>query len=324
MARLAFFGTPVFSLPSLKAVHRFCIDYGHELSVVVSQIDQPAGRGQKLLPPPVKSLAEVFGIPVWQPRTWKKGTTDGEEFFRQFSHLNIDLVIVVAYGKILSERLLRESKRGFVNVHASLLPRFRGAAPVQRAIEAGDHETGVCLMEIVKELDEGDIYATARTPILAFDTSQSLFRRLASLGSHLLYSHLGRLLDGTLNKVPQSGEGVIYAHMVKKEEGIINFCEPLSLISHKVHAFDSFPGSWGYLRGKRVKFFDSFFIEDAQVKPDKPFGTIVVVGSFLGVKGKDGIVYFQCMQVEGKRAMSIREATLGFPIDVGERILETP
>ncbi len=248
MARLAFFGTPEFSLPSLRTVYRYCADFGHELVVVVSQRDQPSGRGQRLLPPPVKDLAFSLGITVLQPETLKKGTPSGDEFFTQFVALKIDLVVVVAYGKLISERLLQVPTHGFINVHASLLPRFRGAAPVQRAIEAGDRETGVCLMDMVKKLDEGDIFVCKRTPILAHDTAFTLFRRLAHLGAYALYENLSGLLQGTLRKTPQAEQGVVYARMVTKEEGALNFLEPVSMISHKVKAFDPWPGAFVFIR----------------------------------------------------------------------------
>ena len=323
MARLAFFGTPNFSIPSLKALYRYCRDFGHEIVMVVTQSDQPQGRGQKLSSPPVKIEAQNLGLSIFQPTTLKKGTVEGDEFFVNFRQHNVDLAIVVAYGKILSERILRSSKNGFVNVHASLLPRFRGAAPVQRAIAAGDRESGVCLMEVVKKLDEGDVFALEKTPILPFDNSESLLWRLAHLGAHLLYDKLTGLLDETLEKIPQSEAGVVYAHRIDKKEAILDFSESVRVISNKVRAFDPAPGSFGYIRGKRIKLFDSFFIIDHLVWPDTPFGTVVVTDNFLGIKGQDGIVYFQGMQVEGKRAQPFREAILGFPIAVGDQIVQT-
>ena len=323
MGHIAFFGTPNFSVPCLKAVHRFCRDFGHEIALVVTQMDQRAFRGQQLLPPPVKACALSLGIPVLQPQTLRKGTNDGDDFFARFIDYNIDLTVVVAYGKLISERLLRSSRCGFVNIHASLLPRFRGAAPIQRAIEAGDVKTGVCLMDMVKALDEGDIYACRETPILPSDTADTLFRRLSNLGATILYENLDGLLAGRLAKVAQKGDGVVYAPMVLKDEGVLNFAQPVRSISHKVQAFDPWPGSFGFIRGKRIKLFDSFFITDTTVHQSQPVGTIVAVGKFLGVKGLDGIVYFQAMQVEGKKALSIKDAILGFPIVVGDKIFSS-
>lgn len=319
MARLAFFGTPDFSLPSLLSTHRFCEKRGHELSLVVTQSDKPSGRGKKVQAPPVKQLALDLGLKVLQPLTLKKGTDEGDQFFLEFSQLNIDLAIVVAYGKLIPLRLLNLPKRGFVNIHGSILPRFRGAAPIQRAIEAGDQKTGVCLMDMVQKLDEGDVYACKTTPILSIDTSESVFFRLSHLGATLLYDNLEQLISGNLKKVPQSSEGLVYAHMVAKEEGELDFSQSARSISNKVRAFDPWPGAFGFIRGKRIKFFDSFFIEDVHHEKEQP-GTVVVVGKFLGIKAKDGVVYFKNLQVEGKKLLPVKEAILGFPISCGDRI----
>lgn len=318
MARLAFFGTPDFSLPALKSTHRFCEENGHELVLVVSQSDKPQGRGKKVLPPPVKSLAKDLGLLVLQPTTLKKGSDEGDEFFEQFKQAKIDLAVVVAYGKLIPERLLFLPRLGFINIHGSLLPRFRGAAPVQRAIEAGDLKTGVCLMDMVKKLDEGDVYCCRETPILPFDTSESLFFRLSHLGAALLYDHLEDLLDQRLAKKPQSQNGLVYAHMLTKEEGLLDFTLSARDLSNRVRAFDPWPGTFGFIRGKRIKFFDSFFIEDA--KNQHLPGTVMVVGKFLGIKAKGGMIYFKNIQIEGKKLLPIKEAVLGFPIFLGEKI----
>ncbi len=320
MARLAFFGTPDFSLPALKRTFDFCKENNHELSMVVTQMDKPQGRGKKVLPPPVKKLAVDLGIKVLQPETLKKGSPDGEEFFETFKNAQIDLAIVVAYGKLIPERLLKLPKRGFVNIHGSLLPRFRGAAPIQRAIEAGDHETGVCLMDMVKKLDEGDVYALKKTPILSFDNAESIFSRLSFLGATLLYERLDDLLLGRLSRTVQGSEGVIYAHMITKEEAKLDFSLSAKAVSDKVRGFDPWPGTFGYINGKRIKFFDSFYIKDAQLKKDISPGTVVVVGKFLGIKASGGVVYFQSIQVEGKKLLPIKDAILGFPIACGDQI----
>jgi methionyl-tRNA formyltransferase len=324
MARLAFFGTPDFSLPCLRVVNQFCLERHHELSLVVSQGDRPKDRGRHLLFQPVKKLALELGLPIAQPETLKRGTDIGERFFVQFANLKIDLAIVVAYGKIIPERILALSSRHFVNVHASLLPRFRGSAPIQRAIEAGDSETGVCLMDMVKKLDEGDIFVCQKTPILSFDTGESLAYRLAHLGSALLRSNLDGLLCGRLPKIPQDKNGIVYAPMLDKKEGLLNFYLPGRTLSNRVHAFDPWPGAYGFIGKKRIKFFDSFFLSNRNDWLDASPGTIVVVGRFLGVKTIDGIIYFQGMQLEGKKAMSIKQALLGFPLEIGQQIKERP
>lgn len=323
MARLAFFGTPEFSLPSLMAVHRFCQHFGHELILVVSQTDKMQGRGQRLLAPPVKEMANRLQIDVVQPASLRKGTLDGDQFYDHFLQLRIDLAVVVAYGKLITERLLKACAKGFVNVHGSLLPRFRGAAPVQRAIEAGDQETGVCLMAMVKKLDEGDIYICKNTPIIPSDTSATLLRRLANMGATLLYRHLEDILQGKMLTKPQASEGITYAHMLTKDEGLLDFSLPAKTISCKVKALDPWPCVYGFINDKRVKFFDSFYIKDSEAKKHIIPGTVVANHPFLGVKTIDGIVYFQSIQLEGKRAMPVKDALLGFPVSIGQVISQT-
>jgi methionyl-tRNA formyltransferase len=324
MARLAFFGTPSFSLPCLSALEKWCRLNGHKLLMIVTQKDQPQGRGQALLPSPVKEFALRHGIAVRQPASLKKGSLDGDEFFREFSLLDLDLAVVVAYGKIITERLLSLPRRGFLNIHASILPRFRGAAPIQRAIQAGDKQTGVCLMDMVKALDEGDVFRCQTTPIIASDTSSTLFRRLAHCGAHLLVSHLDDLLAGRLAKTPQASSGVSYASMLDKSEGLLNFNKSGLELSLEARAFDPWPATFGFLHNKRVKFFASFFIEAPAAHPSTIPGTIVVAGDFLGIKTKDGLLFFQAIQVEGKKILPIKEALKGFAITKGDRILSKP
>lgn len=321
MARLAFFGTPDFSIPALQRTFAYCQQFSHELCLVVCQPDQPQGRGQHLAAPPIKKWALEHDLPVTQPTTLKKNTHDGDDFYELFTSLNVDLAIVVAYGRILSTRILGAAHIGFINVHASLLPRFRGAAPIQRAIEAGDTEAGVCLMEMVQGLDEGDTFASAKTPIMPFDTSATLFHRLSHLGGALLFKHLDDLLHKRLPKKAQGDQGLIYAHMLTKEEGLLNFNLPGLTLKNQVQAFDPWPGAYGFIRGKRIKFFDSFFIKNEHIKKKgfKP-GTIVAVKPFLAIKTIDGILYFQSIQIEGKKILPIKDALLGFPIAVGDKI----
>jgi methionyl-tRNA formyltransferase len=324
MARLAFFGTPEFSLPSLMATYRFCNAHGHKLAMVVCQADRQQGRGQRLLPPAVKKLAYELNLPVYQPSTLKKNSVDGDRFFLDFSAQSIDLAVVVAYGKIITQRLLALPKRGFVNVHASLLPRFRGAAPIQRAIEAGDRMSGVCLMDMVKELDAGDIYVCKTTPIIPFDTSFTLFHRLANLGGHVLYDHLDDLLHARLKKTPQDESEIIYANMLNKEEGLLDFARSGQLLSNRVMAFDPWPGVYGFINGRRIKFFDSFFIKTIWLKEKFRPGQVVVNHPFLGVKTIDGVLYFQRIQLEGKKAIDVKDAVHGFHINIGDTITHEP
>lgn len=320
MARLAFFGTPSFSVPFLLSLNNFARERGHDIVLVVTQADQRQGRGQQLHASPVKEIACKLQLPIAQPTTLRKNTDDGDLFFKQFHNCKIDLAIVVAYGKIITERLLSTPPRGFLNVHASLLPRFRGAAPIQRAIEAGDTITGVALMDMVKGLDEGDLFAKKTTPIIASDTSSTLFRRLSYLGSSLLVQHLDDILAGQLKKIPQSIEGMTYASMLTKEEGHLDFLVSGAILCQRIRAFDPWPGAYVFARKKRIKLFDSFFIPDGLLQRNVLPGTIVVAGNFLGIKTIDGVLYVQRMQIEGKKILPIKEANLGFGLVEGEVI----
>lgn len=320
MARLAFFGTPEFSLPSLTATHQFCHQFSHELSLVICQPDRPKNRGQKLTFPPIKELALKLNLPIAQPNSLKKGSIDGDKFYNQLSLLKIDLAIVIAYGKLIPERILSLSNLGFVNIHASLLPRFRGAAPIQRAIESGDKITGVCLMNMTKKLDDGDIIAEAITPILSFDNQATLFNRLSYLGANLLSKNFDNILMNKSKLHPQDSNGITYAFPIEKSEAKLNFSLPGQILNNKVKCFDPNPGAFGYIRGKRIKFFNSFFIADKNLKSDTTPGTVITVKPFLGVKTIDGAIYFQWIQVEGKKELPINYAVLGFTINVGDEI----
>lgn len=319
MARIAFFGTPEFALPALTQLHKFCREHGHDVVMVVTQPDKEQGRGQKLFPPPVKILASSLHVPLYQPISLRKNTEEGEGFYQEFVSANIDLAIVVAYGKIIPQRFLSASRRGFVNLHGSLLPKYRGAAPIQRALAAGERETGVCLMDVVQKLDEGDVFDVVKTPIIASDTSQTLFRRLSRLGADLLYRRLDDLLAGRLKRTPQESACATYASMLTKEEGVLDFSKSGRLLALEARAFDPWPNSYGYINAKRVKFFESFFIDCSVHQALKP-GTIVASTPFLGVKAIDGIVYFQKIQIEGKTVMPVKDALRGFPIRVGDLI----
>jgi methionyl-tRNA formyltransferase len=253
--KLAFFGTPDFALPALDAVAAHCSAHGDELCLVVCQPDKPRGRGKKMQPPPTKSRAIALGIPVEQPPTLKQGTPSGDAFFELLTSLELDLAVVAAYGRILPGRVLRAPKQEMVNVHASLLPRWRGAAPIQRAIEAGDTETGVCLMHMVFKLDAGDVYGRASTPISDDDDAAILSARLGALGHGLLLEHLPALLRGELSRTPQPDEGVTYAEMLNKDDGALDFSRPARALFNQCRAMVPWPGSFTTMAGEPLKLF---------------------------------------------------------------------
>lgn len=321
MARLAFFGTPDFALPSLRALLEQR-EHGHELVLVVCQPDKPKGRGKAMQPPPVKELALEHGLEVAQPATLKKGTPEGDAFRAQFGTSDVDLAVVAAYGRILPKGVLAMPRRGFVNVHGSLLPRWRGAAPVQRAIEAGDRETGACLMDMVYELDAGDVYVCESVFISDDDDGGTLSDKVAQLGYALLQEHMDALLAGTLAKTPQPEEGVTYAHMLKKEEGELRWDRPSRDVVNHARAMHPWPGAYTSLEGETLKLFSPRVSrEDSSGKAP---GTVLSTTKQLVVATKDGAVSFEEAQLPGKKRMKVNDLVRGRPIPEGTVLGRTP
>ena len=243
--RIVFAGTPEFSVPCLAA----CRASGAEVVAVYTQPDRPAGRGRKLTPSPVKQAALDAGIPVEQPESLKDA--DARERLATYAP---DLMVVVAYGLILPRKVLAIPRLGCWNVHASLLPRWRGAAPIQRAILAGDAESGVDLMQMEAGLDTGPVLLERRTPITADDTGGSLHDRLSVLGADVLAEGLRRVMAGeTLTATPQPDAGVTYAHKLDKAEALLDFTRPAIALERQVRAFDPWPVAEGEIAGERVR-----------------------------------------------------------------------
>lgn len=315
MANFAFFGTPLFAVPPLEHLIRFCGRYHHNLALVVCQPDQPKGRGLRLESPPVKQTAQKHNLSVLQPTTLKKGTEEGDHFLTVFQQHAIDLAIVVAYGKLIPKRILDIPTKGFVNIHASLLPRWRGAAPIHRAILEGDKETGVCIMEMTPELDAGGVYKQSSIPIEANDTTLSLSQKLSTLGAQTLEECLPALLDGTLKAIPQSKEGICYAHRLHKEEGQIRFDQTMEQIQNHHRAMQPWPGSYTYHKGQMLKILDLQPV--FQSLSGKP-GTVLSTKPQLLVGCKDGAIAISTLQAPGKRPMPASELIKGYSISIGD------
>lgn len=243
--RLVFAGTPDFAVPGLRA----CVDAGAEVVAVYTQPDRPAGRGRKLTASPVKQAAAAAGIPVEQPASLKPA--DVQQCLRDYAP---DLVVVIAYGLLLPRAVLAIPRLGCWNVHASLLPRWRGAAPIQRAVLAGDTETGVCLMQMEAGLDTGPVLLRATTPIGADDTGGTLHDRLAALGAKVLGDGLQRVIRGdALPATPQAATGAAYAHKLDKAEARLDFARSAAELDRKVRAFNPWPVTEAELAGERVR-----------------------------------------------------------------------
>jgi methionyl-tRNA formyltransferase len=237
--KLAFLGTSEFAVPALRAL----VDAGHDVIAVYTRAPKPAGRGQ-----PVHELALSLALPVRTPKSLKS-----EEEAQAFEVLDLDAAVVVSYGHILPQRFLEAPVLGCINIHGSLLPRWRGAAPIHRAILAGDAETGVTTMRMDEGLDTGAMLLAERTPISAADTAETVHDRLAELGARLIVSTLDGLLAKTLDAVPQSEAGVTYAHKLGKEEGALDWRRPAAELERKVRAFHPWPGTWFDVQGERIK-----------------------------------------------------------------------
>jgi methionyl-tRNA formyltransferase len=265
--RLVFAGTPDFAVPCLEA----CRASGAEVVAVYTQPDRPAGRGRKLTPSPVKQAALAAGITVHQPDSLKSA-----EAQRALADLKPDLLVVVAYGLILPRKVLAVPRFGCWNVHASLLPRWRGAAPIQRAILAGDAESGVDLMQMEAGLDTGPILLERRTPISGDDTGGSLHDRLSALGADVLADGLQRLLAGDMPAAaPQADEGVTYAHKLDKAEAKLDFQRPAIELERQVRAFDPWPVAEAEIAGERVRVWAALAIETQhQASP----GSVIAAG----------------------------------------------
>ena len=269
-AKLLFAGTPEFSLESLRALHKA----GFVPAAVLTQPDRPAGRGKKLTQSPVKQFACEHDIPVWQPETLKDAG-----IVAQISQVQPDLMIVAAYGLLLPRAVLDLPKRGCVNVHASLLPRWRGAAPIQAAILEGDSQTGVSLMQMEAGLDTGPVMASAAISIGKEESAGTLQERLAVLGGELLVQKIGEILQGKLEAIPQDDTLATYAGKIRKRDAAIDWSHTAEQISRKIRAYDPVPGASFDLEGEIIKCWKAEPLASGEGRA----GTILSAG-------KDGVV----------------------------------
>ena len=291
--KIVFAGTPEFAVSSLRAAARH-----HEVVGVYTQPDRPAGRGRGLMPSPVKLEAIARGIPVFQPESLK--TPEAQQ---QLRDLQPDLMVVVAYGLILPKAVLAIPTHGCWNVHASLLPRWRGAAPIQRAIQAGDAETGVCLMQMEAGLDTGPVLLRQHTPIQAGELGGSLHDRLAELGAQVLSDGLGLLRAG-LKPIaqPQPAQGVTYAHKLDKAEARLDWSDDAQALERTVRAFNPWPIAEAQLAGERVRIHGALALADNQGKAP---GTLLAVGrEGIDIACGHGALRLRVLQREGGKAIT--------------------
>ena len=312
---VVFFGTPAFAVPALERL----MHGGHAVVGVVTQPDRPRDRGQRPSEGPVKRLAIRHGISVLQPERLKD-----EAFVAAFTALAADLGVVAAYGKILPVQVLAIPPLGLINVHASLLPRHRGAAPIQRAVLAGEPETGVSIMRIVREMDAGPVFATHAVAIGPDETSESLDHRLAEVGADLLMRVVGEIEQGHARETPQDERLATYAPRLTKEEGLIWWDEPAAAIHNKVRGLHPWPHAYTHLEQTRYIILESAVgVGDPprEGRPDREHrpGEIVEAGpASLRVAGGGGTwLSILRIQAEGRRPMGVREFLAGHPLSPG-------
>lgn len=292
--RVVFMGTPDFSVPVLDALHR-----DHEVVAVYCQPPRPAGRGKKDRPSPVQTRAEALGLPVRHPLNFK---SDAER--AAFAALNADIAVVVAYGLILPQAVLDAPRHGCLNIHASLLPRWRGAAPIHRAIMAGDAETGVCIMQMEAGLDTGPVLLREATPIGATETTGQLHDRLSAMGARLILAALDRI--ETLTPQPQPETGVTYAQKIDKAEARVDWTRPAPELVRQINGLSPFPGAWCEINGERVKLLRAA-LADGHGAPGQ------VLGGFTIACGSGALDILNA-QREGKKPMPASEVLKGLAL----------
>jgi methionyl-tRNA formyltransferase len=308
--RIIFMGTPEFAVPTLRAL----LAHGEEVVCVVTQPDRPKGRSSQLLPPPVKLVAEAAGIPVLQPTKIRT-----QEFADTLKSYSPDLIVVTAYGRILPASVLFLPPLGSINVHASLLPKFRGAAPIQWALIKGEPETGVTIMRMDEGLDTGDILLPGAIPIAADETTATLAVKLASLGGELLVKALDLLRAGKLPPIKQDDSQATLAPSLTKEQGLIDWQQPASQISCLIRGMDPWPGAFTTLAGKRCRLFMPQVVV-GQIS--EPVGTIHRVDSdgLLIATGRDYLLVPE-LQVEGGKRMPVDVFRRGHAFTAGETLV---
>ena len=316
--KVVFAGTPEFARVALEALHRA----GFEIPLVLTQPDRPAGRGMKLQASPVKQYALAHGMPVAQPRSLRldgKYPEDAAAARAALLAAQADVMVVAAYGLILPQWVLDLPRLGCLNIHASLLPRWRGAAPIHRAIEAGDADTGVTIMQMDAGLDTGDMLLTERLPIGARATTASLHDALTALGGRMIVEALQLAARGGLRPLPQPAEGVTYAHKIEKHEAAIDWRLPAAQIERRVRAFDPFPGASTTLGGDTVKVWGSQ-IDSCPRRPDVRDGQIVFINDEgIGVACGEGCLLLTELQRPGGKRLAARDFLRGFPLAPGQR-----
>ncbi|HET7792966.1 MAG TPA: methionyl-tRNA formyltransferase [Rhizobacter sp.] len=311
--RVAFAGTPEFAAVALAHLHAA----GFQVPLVLTQPDRPAGRGLKLAPSPVKAFAQSHGIEVAQPRSLRldgKYPDDAARAREALQAARVDVMVVAAYGLILPQWVLDLPPRGCLNIHASLLPRWRGAAPIHRAIEAGDARTGITIMQMDAGLDTGGMLLVEASEIAANDTTSSLQDRLAALGGRLIVEALELAACGGLKSTPQPAEGVTYAHKIDKAEAAIDWSQPAAALERRMRAFDPFPGVVAEFGGETVKLWRAH----VATATGAPGTVLAVTDAGITVACGSGALVLTELQRPGGKRLSARQFLQGQPVQPGQ------
>ena len=322
--RVIFAGTPEFARVALAQLQAA----GFEIPLVLTQPDRPAGRGMKLQASSVKQFALEQQIPVLQPRSLRldgKYPEDAAAARDALEAARADVMVVAAYGLILPQWVLDMPRLGCLNIHGSLLPRWRGAAPIHRAIEAGDSETGITLMQMDAGLDTGDMLLVEKLPIAPGDTTGTLHDKLAALGARLVVEALELAACGGLRPVPQPGEGITYAHKIEKHEAAIDWRQSATVIERRIRAFNPFPGAASALGGDTVKFWQAVMVPGVQRPEAAVAGQIIAVSpDGVDVATGDGVLRATRLQKPGGKPLDAAEFARGFALQPGMGFQASP
>ena len=317
MLRVIFFGTPEFAVPSLEAL----IGSTHQVVGAITQPDRPRGRGHQVVAPPVKRLAIARDVPVWQPTRLRD-----EGWLNEVRGLEPDLGVVAAYGRILPDVLLAVPRLGMINVHASLLPAWRGASPVHRAVMAGEAQTGVSIMRVVTELDAGPVLAKATRPIDESETSADVERDLARIGAALLLPVVADLERGRAVEVPQDGTRATFAPRLTKEDGVIDWNQPARAVHNRIRGLHPWPLASSWVGGARLLLLRSRPAEASAEAAAVAPGTVLSAGSgrLLVACASQTALELLDVQPEGRRPMAVRDFLAGHRLTPGERFSTGP
>ncbi|MGD8229113.1 MAG: methionyl-tRNA formyltransferase, partial [Desulfobacteraceae bacterium] len=305
--RLIFMGTPQFAVPTLKAL----IDKGHEIRAVVTQPDRPKGRGRKRVPSPVKELALTHQIEVLQPQR-----VSDDHFCDQIREMGPDMAIVVAFGQILKKNLLSIPDWGVINIHASLLPKYRGAAPIQWAILNNESKTGLTVMRMDEGLDTGPILFQKEVPILEDETAGELHDRLSELAGELIVETLTHMAKTQVKEIPQDDSLASYAPKIEKRDSLVNWKQPATKISCLIRALDPRPGAYTLLEGRQIKLFSSTVVDRSGLD-GVPGRVVRHTKKAIHVEAGQGMIGIREIQYPGRKRLSIPEFLRGFPLPEG-------